>query len=487
MAPEQIRGTPAVSHKTDLYALGAVLYQMLTGKPPFEGNTAVVLMHCHMNEPPPRPSEKIQEIPRALDDLVVTLMAKQPTDRPWDAAAVEVILTGLRDKAERGAAIAMVWPAPGSAAAKSSRGDAGRRDPAGFHPAGSPEEEAPQGRDVRDAGVHDVRHPIPTGDGRIRFARAIPRGPRDRGAGPGPRGRRRIDRLSRLAPRPGDPLPQGRGPHGLDPSHRLADGPRRLLEPLDRRFPENPYHDQIAKWRDKILLDEAEGRATILASPIKTRLNDPNTNAERQFVMYNSVTTDASNRRDDLAAVKEWRKMAKVLKPDDPEERPWFLLALHRAEQLEAAIQDRRQYRPQAVGDRRRSLQHRPSQPGPHHPQQAGRAVRGLYRSGGHLPVRPRRPGPTGARAQAVRRGRSRSAGLAEARADPGAGGQAGRPGRRSPGTQGPARRSPGSSTVGPTPAEDPIPGLLASRTNILTANSVVNDWTLIDGLSPVR
>ena len=37
MAPEQIRGTPAVSHKTDLYALGVLLYQMLTGKPPSTG------------------------------------------------------------------------------------------------------------------------------------------------------------------------------------------------------------------------------------------------------------------------------------------------------------------------------------------------------------------------------------------------------------------------------------------------------------------
>ena len=72
MSPEQIRGTPAVSHKTDLYALGIVLYQMLVGKAPFEGNTPVVLMHCHLNEPPPRPSAKVAEIPKKLDELIVS-------------------------------------------------------------------------------------------------------------------------------------------------------------------------------------------------------------------------------------------------------------------------------------------------------------------------------------------------------------------------------------------------------------------------------
>jgi serine/threonine protein kinase len=104
MAPEQIRGTPEVSHKTDLYALGIVLYQMLTGQTAFSGASAVVLMHCHLNQPPPRPSAKVPEIPKALDDLVVKLMAKAPADRPRDAAATAIALAELRDE------VAMVRP-----------------------------------------------------------------------------------------------------------------------------------------------------------------------------------------------------------------------------------------------------------------------------------------------------------------------------------------------------------------------------------------
>ena len=105
MSPEQIRGTPAVSHKTDLYAFGVVLYQMLVGKPPFEGSTPVVLMHSHLNEPAPRPSAKVHEIPKALDELIVTLMAKAPGTghgmrRRWASSSTE-----LRDKAASGASV----------------------------------------------------------------------------------------------------------------------------------------------------------------------------------------------------------------------------------------------------------------------------------------------------------------------------------------------------------------------------------------------
>ncbi len=151
MAPEQIRGTPEVSHKTDLYALGCLLYQMLTGQPPFKGQAIAVLMNCHLNQDPPRPSGKMPDVPRALDDLVLKLMAKSPSDRPWDAEAVGVILQELQGKIERGEKVKMVFstgekpPAPRfrktsawstAPPARRSRSRGRRRKRRGIPPAG---------------------------------------------------------------------------------------------------------------------------------------------------------------------------------------------------------------------------------------------------------------------------------------------------------------------------------------------------------------
>ncbi len=95
MAPEQICGTPAISHKTDLYALGVVLYKALVGSTPFAGDSPVAQFKCHLHEPPPRPGEKVPEIPQALDDFIFKLMAKAPSDRPWDAAGAANILSKI--------------------------------------------------------------------------------------------------------------------------------------------------------------------------------------------------------------------------------------------------------------------------------------------------------------------------------------------------------------------------------------------------------
>ncbi len=87
MAPEQIRGGD-LSPQTDLYALGCVFYELLTGKPPFVGESPAQTMHMHCRSEIPRVSQVILDCPVILDKLIAKLMAKEPSQRPQSAADV---------------------------------------------------------------------------------------------------------------------------------------------------------------------------------------------------------------------------------------------------------------------------------------------------------------------------------------------------------------------------------------------------------------
>ena len=80
MSPEQISGE-RVDARCDLYALGCMLYEALTGSVPFVGRTMVEVVGMHLMQPPEPPSRRVTGIPPALDDLVLRLLAKSPRER----------------------------------------------------------------------------------------------------------------------------------------------------------------------------------------------------------------------------------------------------------------------------------------------------------------------------------------------------------------------------------------------------------------------
>ncbi|QDG49385.1 serine/threonine protein kinase [Persicimonas caeni] len=99
MAPEAARGAD-IDGRTDLYSVGVLLYEMLSGQPLFQGPTPVSIMLRHMGEPPPSLAEVLpaDAVPAELVELVESLLAKRPADRPESARAVLRRLDAIRDE-----------------------------------------------------------------------------------------------------------------------------------------------------------------------------------------------------------------------------------------------------------------------------------------------------------------------------------------------------------------------------------------------------
>ncbi len=96
-----------VTPRADLYSLWAMLYEMVSGRPPFLGDDSVAIIGQHINTPPVAPTWHNSACPRPLEALILRLLAKDPSERPQSASDVLAALDGLDLTATSGVGVSI--------------------------------------------------------------------------------------------------------------------------------------------------------------------------------------------------------------------------------------------------------------------------------------------------------------------------------------------------------------------------------------------
>lgn len=123
MAPEQVEASPTIDARADIYALGAMLYELITGEVPWDGPSAIAIAARRLTSPPPDPRSRRPDLPDAIATVVLRCMARRPEDRFASAIEVATALaavtvpaafSALSSNAARSALARPTAPAPGT-------------------------------------------------------------------------------------------------------------------------------------------------------------------------------------------------------------------------------------------------------------------------------------------------------------------------------------------------------------------------------------
>jgi serine/threonine protein kinase len=95
ISPEQVKGLPTIDARTDIYAVGVILYELATGKKPFPGESQFEVMFAHVNADPAPPDQVDPQVPAEVSEIILKAMAKEPDDRIQTAAEFRRRLEGV--------------------------------------------------------------------------------------------------------------------------------------------------------------------------------------------------------------------------------------------------------------------------------------------------------------------------------------------------------------------------------------------------------
>lgn len=296
LSPEQATGKP-VTRRSDLYALGVVLYTLVTGRTPFSGEP-IALLHQHRFAQFDRPGRIEPTLHPDFEAIICSLLEKEPANRPGDAGVLFRQLDSLRRKIARQAR-ETAPPSPQADAAETVRtatgSPGGRSGPATLMSRLMREELEAQNRPGPIARV--LHHPFVLV---VLFLLCVG------------------TLVWTLWPSSPESLyRRGAALMASDDPHDWERGWDRYLEPLEQRFPDHPYHDEVEVFRRRLEARREEERAETRAR-FGRRISDGQWFYERGLRLYQAG--------DEAGARRVWQALVDAY-AEVPGERPWARLA----------------------------------------------------------------------------------------------------------------------------------------------------------------